>query len=252
MAAACGATHGRQGLAAGGDGPGDAVKGNWSMREVVVDTETTGLEPAEGHRVVEIGCIELVNHIPTGREFQTYVNPERDMPAAAFEVHGLTAEFLSDKPRFAEIAEAFLAFLGDDGLVIHNAEFDLGFIDAELGRLDLPPLSRARVIDTVALARRKFPGAPASLDALCRRFAIDASARTRHGALLDAGLLADVYLALIGGRQPGLGLAVRSGDAPAAAAPSEARPARPHAPTDEEAAAHAAFVDGLKDPIWRR
>lgn len=228
------------------------------MREVVLDTETTGLDPATGDRIVEIGCIELVNHIPTGRDYQAYVNPERAMPTAAFEVHGLSDEFLAGKPRFAEVADAFLGFLGDDKLVIHNAGFDLGFINAELERLGRPPLAAARAIDTVALARAKFPGAPANLDALCRRFAIDTSARERHGALLDAGLLADVYLALIGGRQPGLGFAARAGDARTAAnsaSPAVALPLRaprPHAPSDEELAAHAAFVDTLNEPLWRR
>ena len=223
------------------------------MREVVVDTETTGLDPAEGHRIVEIGCLELVNHVPTGREYQTYINPDRDMPSGAFEVHGLSAAFLADKSRFAEVADAFLDFIGDDKLVIHNAGFDLGFINAELGRIERPPLPRSRAIDTVEIARRKFPGAPANLDALCRRFAIDATARSRHGALLDAGLLASVYLALIGGRQPGLGLAAHADAATTAeVAATAARPPRPHAPTDAETAAHAAFVDGLKDPIWRR
>ena len=223
------------------------------MREVVVDTETTGLDPAEGHRIVEIGCLELVNHVPTGREYQTYLNPDRDMPSGAFEVHGLSAAFLADKSRFAEVADAFLDFIGDDKLVIHNAGFDLGFINAELGRIERPPLPRSRAIDTVEIARRKFPGAPGNLDALCRRFAIDATARSRHGALLDAGLLASVYLALIGGRQPGLGLAARAAAAATAeVAATAARPPRPHAPTDAETAAHAAFVDGLKDPIWRR
>ena len=225
------------------------------MREVVVDTETTGLDPAEGHRIVEIGCLELVNHVPTGREYQTYLNPDRDMPSGAFEVHGLSAAFLADKSRFAEVADAFLDFIGDDKLVIHNAGFDLGFINAELGRIERPPLPRSRAIDTVEIARRKFPGAPGNLDALCRRFAIDATARSRHGALLDAGLLASIYLALIGGRQPGLGLAARAAaDAATTAevAATAARPPRPHAPTNAETAAHAAFVDGLKDPIWRR
>jgi DNA polymerase-3 subunit epsilon len=234
------------------------------MREVVLDTETTGLDPAAGDRIVEIGCIELVNHIPTGRDWQTYVNPERTMPTAAFEVHGLSDQFLAGKPRFAEIADAFLGFLGGDKLVIHNAGFDLGFINAELERLGRPTLAGARAIDTVTLARRKFPGAPASLDALCRRFAIDTSARQRHGALLDAGLLADVYLALIGGRQPGLGLAARADgaplhprqspgtDSPAAATAAAPRAPRRHAPSDEEAAAHGAFVDTLNEPLWRR
>ena len=228
------------------------------MREVVVDTETTGLDPGAGDRIVEVGCIELVNHIPTGRDYQAYINPERAIPTAAFEVHGLSDEFLAGKPRFAEIADDFLGFLGDDKLVIHNAGFDLGFINVELERLGRPPLAAARAIDTVDLARRKFPGAPASLDALCRRFAIDASARERHGALLDAGLLADVYLALIGGRQPGLSLAAGPGNGPATmdsaapAAATTARAPRPHAPSDEEVAAHAAFVDTLKEPLWRR
>jgi DNA polymerase III subunit epsilon len=229
------------------------------MREIVIDTETTGFDALNGDRVVEIGCIELLNHIPTGNEYQVYINPERDMPSGAFEVHGLSEAFLSDKPLFADIVDDFLAFVGDDKLVAHNASFDMGFINAELGRLKRPAISMSQAIDTVAMARRKFPGAPASLDALCRRFAVDASARTHHGALLDAGLLAEVYLALIGGRQPGLSLAASTIEGPAtsvAAAETtnqtKSREPRLHAPTDEEVAAHAAFVDGLKDPLWRR
>jgi DNA polymerase-3 subunit epsilon len=229
------------------------------MREIVIDTETTGFDALNGDRVVEIGCIELLNHIPTGNEYQVYINPERDMPSGAFEVHGLSETFLSDKPLFADIVDDFLAFVGDDRLVAHNASFDMGFINAELGRLKRPAIPLSQTIDTVAMARRKFPGAPASLDALCRRFAVDASARTHHGALLDAGLLAEVYLALIGGRQPGLSLAASTVEGPAtsvAAAETKngtkSREPRPHAPTDEEVAAHAAFVDGLKDPLWRR
>lgn len=221
------------------------------MREVALDTETTGLDPKSGHRIVEIGCVELVNHVPTGREFQTYVNPGRDMPGDAFTVHGLSAEFLSAKLAFGAIADDLLGFIGEDRLVIHNADFDLGFLNAELARLDRPPISPARVVDTVLLARRKFPGAPANLDALCRRFAVDATARTHHGALLDARLLAEVYLHLIGGRQPGLELAATAG-AEAAAPPGDARPPRPHAASDEERAAHAEFIDRLADPIWRR
>lgn len=222
------------------------------MREIVIDTETTGFDPSKGDRVVEIGCIELVNHIPTGVEYQVYINPERDMPAGAFEVHGLSEEFLSDEPVFADVAGDFLDFIGDDKLVAHNAGFDMEFINAELELAGRPTIPPSRAIDTVAMARRKFPGAPASLDALCRRFTVDASARAHHGALLDAGLLAEVYLALLGGRQPGLSLVADAGNQTASAAPVSApRPARPHAPSEAEVTAHAAFVDGLKDPLWR-
>ena len=229
------------------------------MREIVIDTETTGFDALNGDRVVEIGCIELLNHIPTGTEYQVYINPQRDMPSGAFGVHGLSETFLSDKPLFADIVDGFLDFVGDDTLVAHNASFDMGFINAELGRLKRPAIPLSQAIDTVAMARRKFPGAPASLDALCRRFAVDASARTHHGALLDAGLLAEVYLALIGGRQPVLSLAastVESSATPAATpvyeAGAKSREPRLHAPSDDEVAAHAAFVDDLKDPLWRR
>ncbi len=228
------------------------------MREIVLDTETTGLDPAQGDRMVEIGCLELVNHVPSGESFQRYLNPERDMPAGAFAVHGLSAEFLADKPLFADVADDFLAFVGDDPLVIHNASFDLGFIDAELSRIGRPALPRGNVVDTLAIARRKYPGAPASLDALCRRFAIDASARGHHGARLDAQLLAEVYLALVGGRQPGLGLGSDDADgnqdrpAMAETGGAAARPPRPHQASPAEVEAHAAFIDDLKDPIWRR
>lgn len=223
------------------------------MREVVLDTETTGLEPSGGHRIVEIGGVELVNHIPSGRTFQRYLDPERDMPEEAERIHGLTRAFLSGHRRFAEEADAVLDFLGDAKLVIHNAAFDLGFLNAELERIGRAPLPPDRAVDTLTLARRKFPGAPASLDALCKRFGIDRSMRTRHGALLDAELLTEVYLELIGGRQPALGLArslpaLAAGSAPSAARGRE-RP--PHRPTPEEEAAHAAFVATLKDPIWR-
>ncbi|MGE5145675.1 MAG: DNA polymerase III subunit epsilon [Candidatus Eiseniibacteriota bacterium] len=223
------------------------------MREIVLDTETTGLDPAAGHRIVEVACIELFNHIPTGRNYQSYINPERDMPMAAFEVHGLSTEFLSGKPLFAEIAEELMTFIGDAPLVIHNARFDIGFLNAELDRLGRSGLDGGRAIDTVLLARQKFPGAQVSLDALCRRFEIDNSARTKHGALLDAELLAEVYLELIGGRQPTLGLAAEAGDATPARQASQrpARPARPHAPSPEEAAAHEVFLEKLKDPIWK-
>ncbi|MGB7270853.1 MAG: DNA polymerase III subunit epsilon, partial [Albidovulum sp.] len=170
------------------------------MREIVLDTETTGFEPSEGHRIVEIGAIELLNHMPTGRIYHQYISPEREMPKEAFEVHGLGDEFLRDKPRFAQVGAAFLDFIGADSrLVIHNASFDMKFLNAELGWANLPVIPMDRALDTVGLARRKFPGSPASLDALCRRFGIDNSARDKHGALLDSELLAEVYLELIGG-----------------------------------------------------
>jgi DNA polymerase-3 subunit epsilon len=224
------------------------------MREIVLDTETTGFKANEGDRLVEIGCIELVNHIPTGRHYHVYINPERAMPEDAFKVHGLSDDFLRDKPVFAAVAEQFCAFIGEDPLVIHNAQFDLGFLNAELARLSgFPHIAMERAIDTVRLARQKFPGAQVSLDALCKRFNIDNSARVKHGALLDAELLAEVYLELIGGRQQGLGFAGSAdGDTILAAqAPrGPARPVRPHAASPEELAAHAAFVAKLKDPLW--
>lgn len=225
------------------------------MREIVLDTETTGLDPGDGHRIVEIACLELANHMPTGEVFRVYVNPERDMPAEAFKVHGLSEEFLSTHPKFADIAGEFLAFIGDADLVIHNAEFDLKFLRAEFERLEDQTLSTGKIIDTLAMARSRFPGAPASLDALCRRFEVDNSARTTHGALLDTELLAEVYLELTGGRQPGLSLGAAKTDAPlAAAATSEQRPDRPvraHEPTATELRDHEAFVEGLKNPIWK-
>jgi DNA polymerase III subunit epsilon len=223
------------------------------MREIVLDTETTGLDPAEGHRIIEIACLELSNHVPTGVTFQRYVNPEREMPDDALEVHGITAVFLADKPRFAAVAEDLLAFLGTAPLVIHNAEFDLRFLNAELARLGSPPLPPGRAIDTLLLARRKFPGAQASLDALCRRFEIDTSARAKHGALVDCQLLAQVYLELLGGRQPTLGLAAAlSGSAGASGGERPVRPPRPHAPDAAELAAHRAMVARLKNPVWSR
>lgn len=223
------------------------------MREIVLDTETTGLDPAEGHRIIEIACLELINHVRTGVTFQRYVNPEREMPDDALEVHGITAAFLADKPRFAEVAEDLLAFLGAAPLVIHNAEFDLRFLNAELARFGSPPLPPERAIDTLLLARRRFPGAQASLDALCRRFEIDTSARAKHGALVDCHLLAQVYLELLGGRQPTLGLAAElSGSAGASGGQRPVRPPRPHAPDAAEFAAHRAMVARLKNPVWSR
>lgn len=230
------------------------------IREVVFDTETTGLEPAEGHRVVEIGALELINHVPTGRSFHVYLNPERGMDAAALQVHGITSAFLEDQPVFAEVADDFLAFIDQDRegqpseakLIAHNAAFDVAFMNMELERAGRPPLGQERVIDSLLLARQRFPGAPNSLDALCRRFEVDTSARVKHGALLDAELLADCYLWLIGGRQPDLGLTVgprRAGIA--VERPRTPRPPRPHAPHPAEVAAHEAFLDKLDDPIWR-
>ena len=223
------------------------------MREIVFDTETTGLDPAAGHRVVEIGCVELINHMPTGETRQWYINPERDMPEDAFNVHGLSEEFLSDKPVFGAIAGDFLAFVEGAGLIAHNANFDIRFLNAELAALDRPNLPQDRVLDTIALARKNLSGGQFSLDALCRRFNIDLSARQKHSALVDAELLAEVYLELIGGRQPDLVLVNSQG----AVAPMEygdrpARPPRPHAPTVEEAAEHQAFIAKLDNAIWKK
>ncbi len=224
------------------------------MREIVLDTETTGLDPLTGHRLVEIGCVELDRHLPTGNNFHCYLNPERDMPDEAFRVHGLSEVFLSDKPVFAEVVADFLDYIGDAILIIHNAEFDMRFINAELTRLGFPSLPMSRAVDTVAMAKKKFPGSQVNLDALCRRFEVDLSRRTHHGALLDAELLAEVYLQLIGGRQPGLELAVKDGpsavSATATAVDRPFREARSHAPLPEELAAHDIFVGKLKNPIW--
>lgn len=223
------------------------------MREIVLDTETTGLDPDSGHRIVELGCLELMHHLPTGQNFGRYLNPERDMPDEARAVHGLTTEFLSTQPRFGEIVQDFLDFIGDSPLVIHNAQFDLKFLNAELTRLNLEPFEPARAIDTVALARRRFPGAQANLDALCRRFEIDNSARSLHGALLDCELLAEVYLELRGGRQPGFDLdPARRQAASGGTGERPLRPARPHEPSEAERAAHAALVDTLENPVWRQ
>ena len=223
------------------------------MREIVIDTETTGLDPQDGHRIVEIACLELVHHVPTGRKFHCYVNPERDVPAEAFAVHGLSAEFLSGHPPFAASADQLAEFIAGDRLVIHNAEFDLAFINAELARLGRGPLA-CPFVDTLAVARRRFPGAPASLDALCRRFAIDLSARDKHGADIDCSLLADVYIELLGGRQPGLDFAAIGTDAAMdeVGAPQRRpiRPARPHLPSSEELAAHQAMLAAITAPLW--
>jgi DNA polymerase-3 subunit epsilon len=225
------------------------------MREIVLDTETTGLDPDSGDRIVELGAVELVNHMPTGRTFHAYVNPQRDVPDEAVEVHGLTAAFLADKPVFAAVAAEFAAFVGEARLVIHNAGFDMKFLNAELGWAGLPSIPWARAVDTLELARRRFPGAQSSLDALCRRFGVDNSGREKHGALLDSELLAEVYLELMGGRQPDLTLAViTSGPANGAIWVPPARP-RPLSPrlTLAEAEAHAAFVVALGEgALWGR
>jgi DNA polymerase-3 subunit epsilon len=222
------------------------------MREIVLDTETTGLDPAAGHRVVELGCVELMNMVATGRTFHVYFNPEMLMPAGAQDIHGLSDEFLADKALFADQADAFLDFIGDAQLVIHNATFDIGFLNAELARLGKPKLANP-YIDTVTMARRKFPGQRASLDALCERFGIDNSSRTKHGALLDAELLAEVYLELSGGRQRDLGLAPEIVARVRIAGSTEivVRPPRPHAPSAAELAAHTAFVEKLGEgALW--
>ncbi|MFQ6018964.1 MAG: DNA polymerase III subunit epsilon [Kiloniellaceae bacterium] len=223
------------------------------MREIVLDTETTGLDPDAGHRIVEVACLELMYHIPTGKHFRKYVNPEREVPNEAQAIHGLTAAFLSEHPVFAEVAGALLEFIGDSRLIIHNAQFDLKFVNAELARLGLPPIDPARAVDTVALARQRFPGAQASLDALCRRFEIDNTARRFHGALLDCELLADVYLELRGGRQPGFDLDPAQRGVPGAGGGERpVRPARPHQPSAVERAAHEALLQRIKDPMWHR
>ncbi len=222
------------------------------MREIVMDTETTGLDPAHGHRIVEIGAVELMHHMPTGRRYHQYINPERDMPDEAFRVHGLSQAFLAEHPLFAAVADAFLDFIGDSPLVIHNATFDLKFLNAELRSIGRPLLPTDRAIDTLPMAQRKFPGAPANLDALMRRFGIDGSSRTLHGALLDSELLAEVYIHLLGGRQVGLELAV-SARRPGVDAPvAKLRPRRHFTAPADEIAAHEAFIATLKDPIWHR
>jgi DNA polymerase-3 subunit epsilon len=225
------------------------------MREIVLDTETTGLDPLRGDRLVEIGCIELLNRMPTGQTFHRHLNPERDMPAEAFAVHGLSAEFLADKPFFAHVVDDFLAFVGDAPLVIHNAGFDIGFINAELDRCGRTAIARDRLVDTLMLARRKYVGVRNSLDDLCARFGIDNSKRTKHGALLDAELLAEVYLELIEARQAQLGLAAAEAAIVVAAGEEKILRARP-VPlrprlTEAERVAHRAFVATLGDkPIW--
>jgi DNA polymerase-3 subunit epsilon len=224
------------------------------MREIVLDTETTGFDPATGDRIVEIGCVELVDHLPTGRSFQAYLNPERLVPIETQKVHGLTDEFLADKPLFAHIVEELLEFLGDAPLVIHNAAFDMKFVNSELHRCGKPPLPYARAVDTIEIAKAKIPGARYSLDELCRRFGIDLSVRSKHGALLDAELTARVYLELVGGRQTHLKLAPRDGEAAEIAAQAARIRMRPLAilVTEAEREAHANFVakELGSEPVW--
>jgi DNA polymerase-3 subunit epsilon len=227
------------------------------MREIVFDTETTGVNPASGDRMVEIGCVELINRCPTGREYHAYFNPERAMPSEAEAVHGLSSIFLSDKPLFGEKCAELLDFVGDSPLIAHNATFDFGFLNHELERCGRDPVCLSRMICTLVLARSKHPGAKHSLDALCTRFGVDRTARVKHGALLDAQLLAQVYVELTGGRQIGLGLLAETRQDEQAAVrgaletPTRAvRPARPHAPSLNELAAHAQFIAKMKEPLW--
>ncbi len=229
------------------------------LREIVLDTETTGLDPRRGDRLIEIGCIELVNRIPTGREYHQFINPERNVPAEAEAVHGLSTAFLLDKPLFTEVADAFLEFIAGDTLVIHNAVFDVGFLNAELERLAGPALSMSRVVDTLQLARRKHPAGPNSLDALCKRYGIDNSKRIKHGALMDSLLLAEVYVELLGERQGNLGLSTERsrlrarGDAGRAAVRGPRPVPLPPRITDEIMAAHRAFIETLgPKALWKR
>ena len=220
------------------------------MREIILDTETTGLDPNMGHRLVEIGAIELINHAPTGVNYQTYINPERDVDPGAQEIHGLTNEFLKQHPAFGDISAEFMNFLSDSTLVIHNAPFDLAFINMELSRLGVAPISAERVIDTLVLARKRFPGAQANLDALCRRFAIENRHRELHGALVDAALLADVYIELIGGKEPSLGLSAKKSKTVAEDTARVYQDPRSFPVSEEELELHRAFVETLKNPIW--
>lgn len=226
-------------------------------REIVLDTETTGFDPDDGHRIIEIGCVELMNHLPTGNVWHHYINPERDIDAGAVAVHGIKSEFLKDKPLFGELVGSFLDFVGDAKLVIHNAAFDIKFLNAEIKGYGFPPFKLADAIDTVLIARKKYPGSPANLDALCRRFGIDLLGRDLHGALLDAQLLASVYLELIGGRQHGLGLASQNGASAKGTSQSQNsaverayREPRSFSISAKEEEDHQAMVAKLKNPLW--
>ncbi|MBL8686079.1 MAG: DNA polymerase III subunit epsilon [Alphaproteobacteria bacterium] len=223
------------------------------MREIILDTETTGLDPDKGDRVIEIACVELINYLPTGQYIQYYLNPERTVPSDAVAVHGLTTEFLLDKPKFIQIADRFLDFIGNAPLVIHNAEFDIRFINAELTRIRKDTIQLTRSIDTVLMARQKFPGAPANLDALCRRFNIDISRRDKHGALLDCQLLSQVYLELRGGRQKGLSLDVSESSIKTLVSNSPKKPFQRSLviqPSDQELKDHQEMLSKLQKPLW--
>jgi len=221
------------------------------MREIVLDTETTGFRQNEGDRIVEIGCIELINHVATGKTYHQYINPERSIPDEAYSVHGLSEEFLSDYPIIADVIDGFIEFIGEKApLIIHNAEFDLRFLNAELKSLERPPIPMTRAIDTVQMARSKFPGAPANLDALCRRFSIDNSSRTLHGALLDAQLLSEVYLELVGGKQPNFELTSKKENENGGTLIKKHKKRRPHSASDQEENAHAEFLEEIKNPLW--
>jgi len=229
------------------------------MREIVLDTETTGLEPDEGHRIVEIGCVEIINYLPTGRIYHTYINPERDVPPEASAISGIQTDFLKSFPLFSQIVDDFLNFIEDDKLVIHNAKFDIKFLNAELGRLNYPSLPFHRAIDTLKMARTKFPGSPASLDALCRRFQIDSSRRVKHGALLDSELLAKVYLELVGGRQTTFAFdSIPIMDSPlternhSLSSERLLRTPRPHQPTPEELDSHQTLIGMIKGNLWEK
>ena len=231
------------------------------MREIVLDTETTGLSPQDGHRIIEIGALEMINHVSTGKIFHVYINPERPIEPDAMAVHGITDERVAGEPVFADLVDDFLNFIGDDQMVIHNAPFDMGFINAELERCGKKTLPMDRAIDTLVIARKKFPGGQASLDALCRKFGVDNSHRDLHGAMIDTDLLAEVYIELLGGKQPGLTLALDSHavdqnkdentiTANISAEKSATRPSRAHHASPEELAAHQAFITSMKDPLW--
>lgn len=224
------------------------------MREIILDTETTGLNPLAGDRLVEIGCVESINHIPTQNHYHVYLNPERDVPDEASRVHGLTTEFLMDKPLFVQEVDNFLTFIEDDPLVIHNASFDMGFLNAELARAGFKTLPMSRAIDTLQIARKKFPGSPASLDALCKRFGVDSSARELHGALLDAELLAEVYLELCGGRQPDLAVDIdeRKIVTMLVSADKKFREPRKHEIREEELTAHETFLKKIDNALWTK
>lgn len=225
------------------------------MREIVLDTETTGMDPSKGDKLVEIGCVELINHLPTGKHYHVYMNPGRDIPAEATAVHGITNEFVKDKPPFGEIVGSFMDFIGDDMLVIHNAEFDVKFLNAELRTFGFPSLDNKRVLDTLRMARLKFPGSPANLDALCRRFGVDNSGRTYHGALLDSQLLAEVYLELLGGRQRGLAImesAATIKEETYVAVDRTYKDPRDFPLQEEEKALFESMLEKMKEPLWRK